>query len=56
MGGWVWVAMSYHLLAILSPPEKRLKDDKYTADVERGFTAQNVICIGQKGNILHFKF
>ena len=30
------------------PPKKKLKADRHTADVEKGFSAQNLICTSQR--------
>ena len=30
------------------PPKKKLEADRHTADVERGFSAQNLICTSQR--------
>ena len=37
------------------PPNKKLKADRHIANVERGFSAQNLICTNQRGNFLHFQ-
>ena len=33
------------------PSKKKLKADRHTADVERGFSAQNLICTSQKNRL-----
>ena len=40
---------------VMPPKKKKLKADRYTADVERGFSAQNLICTSQRGKFLRFE-
>ena len=44
-----------HVLEQFVMPPKKRQADIYTADVKRGFSAQNEICISERGNIPRFK-
>ena len=46
--------VKHELEQFVMPSMEKLKADRHTADVERGFSAQSLICTSHRGNFLCF--